>query len=133
MSARGARGRAEPSPPPCATPLDKQLDTQERGEYLKFLGTYLGRARDTRLEMEDSLASSKAENKHLEGWLAEGQRSRVSYLLSLVDESNYVRSDPSDAVFLERLATLRAEDAKRRRTLKPLGRGGAQERFSVVE
>eukprot|EP01064_Diplonema_japonicum_P028324 TRINITY_DN4320_c0_g1_i1.p1 TRINITY_DN4320_c0_g1~~TRINITY_DN4320_c0_g1_i1.p1 ORF type:complete len:108 (+),score=28.72 TRINITY_DN4320_c0_g1_i1:67-390(+) len=78
------------------TPLDGELSNAELCEYLAFVSSYTQTARDTSRAFEDLTKDSKAENKRLEEWIDTGKRSKVAYLLSMVDESNYVTTDPED-------------------------------------
>ena len=87
--------------------------------YLQGVTKQVERSADLREMLGDNLATSLQENARLDGWLSKGQRSKVPYLLSLVDEARYDPRVEGDAALLHRLATQRDVDSHLRRELKP--------------
>ena len=103
------------SKPPTKTPLDGPLNNEELNSYLEYLGRYTKQASEVGREFEEMLKDTKTENKRIEGWINNKKKSKIAYLLSLIDESHYDVSDSQDQVFLEELRKQKEIDKGRRR------------------
>ncbi|KAJ9450501.1 hypothetical protein DIPPA_12749 [Diplonema papillatum] len=97
------------------TPADGPLNEAELQAYLSFLDNFTKTAGDTRRAFGEMIQDARIENERIDGWMSRGQRSKVAYLLSLIDDTEYDPRDPDDRKFLQELADQRDIDTKVRR------------------